>query len=168
MSNTPSSNTPSLTSLVSRRAWAMLAALVLLSLPLAAQSDRSDQTVPLDFTKPHPLTTVAGPVKVKSLTMTNLGKGYARTVLGVRTSAAPSELTTTVRLVFDVENPVKEDWEVTFTVEFMDKAGKVVDRTSKKENYDDETAKMTFEQPLLEYVLPLISDVRITVIGRKK
>ena len=151
-----------------QRASVILAALALLAMPLAAQSDRSDQSVPLDFTKPHPLTTVAGPVKVKSLTMTNLGKGYARTVLGVRTAAAPSELTTTVRLVFDVENPVKEDWEVTFTVEFMDKAGKVVDRTSKKENYDDETAKMTFEQPLLEYVVPMISDVRVTVIGRKK
>jgi len=151
-----------------QRACVILAALALLAMPLAAQSDRSDQSVPLDFTKPHPLTTVAGPVKVKSLTMTNLGKGYARTVLGVRTAAAPSELTTTVRLVFDVENPVKEDWEVTFTVEFMDKAGKVVDRTSKKENYDDETAKMTFEQPLLEYVVPMISDVRVTVIGRKK
>jgi hypothetical protein len=150
-----------------QRARVVLAALALFAMPLAAQSDRSDQSVPFDFTKPHPLTTVAGPVKVKSLTMTNLGKGYARTVLGVRTTAAPSELTTTVRLVFDVENPVKEDWEVTFTVEFMDKAGKVVDRTSKKENYDDETAKMTFEQPLLEYVVPMISDVRVTVIGRK-
>ena len=167
MSNTPSSNTLRLNSVVGRRAWTVLAALALLSMPLAAQ-DRSDQTVPLDFTKPHPLTTVAGPVKIKSVTMTNLGKGYARTVLGVRTTSAPSELTTTVRLAFDVENPVKEDWDVTFTVEFMDKAGKIVDRTSKKENYDDETAKMTFEQPLLEYVVPLISDGRITVIGRKK
>lgn len=124
--------------------------------------------MPLEFGKPHALTTVAGPVKIKSVTMTNLGKGYARTVLGVRTAPAPSELSTTLRLVFEVENPVKEDWEVTFTVEFMDKAGKVVDRTSKKENYDDETAKMTFEHPLLEYVVPLISDMRITVMGRKK
>jgi hypothetical protein len=137
-------------------------------MPLAAQENRTDQSVPLEFGKALPLTTVAGPVKVKSLTMTNLGKGYAKTVLGVRTTAAPSELTTTLRLVFDVENPVKEDWDVTFTVEFLDKAGKVVDRTSKKENYDDETAKMTFEHPLLEYVVPLISDVRVTVIGRKK
>lgn len=153
---------------LARCAGAILAALALLAMPVAAQDNRTDQTVPFELTKTHPLTTVAGPVKVKSLTMTNLGKGYAKTVLGVRTAAAPSELTTTVRLVLDVENPVKEDWDVTFTVEFMDKAGKVVDRTSKKENYDDETAKMTFEQPLLEYVVPMISDVRITVIGRKK
>lgn len=161
-------NTPSLTSL-SRRAFPILAALALLASPVTAQGDRSDQSVPFEFTKAHALTTVAGPVKIKSLTMTNLGKGYARTVLGVR--AAPpqaSELTTTVRLVFDVENPVEEDWDVTFTVEFMDKAGKVVDRTSKKENYEEETAKMTIEQPLLEYVIPLISDVRVSVIGRKK
>jgi len=56
---------------------------------------------------------------------------------------------------------------VTFTVEFIDKAGKVVDRTSKKENYDNESAKLTMEHPLLEYVLPMISDVRVTVLGRK-
>src|SRR5688572_10291261 len=167
-SNTPSSKTPSSNALVPRRAWAIVAALALLSMPLAAQDNRSDQSVPLEFGKAHALTTVAGPVKIKSLTMTNLGKGYARTVLGVRTTSAPSELTTTARLVFDVENPVEEDWEVTFTVEFMDKAGKVVDRTSKKENYEEETAKMTIEQPLLEYVIPLITDVRVSVIGRKK
>ena len=152
----------------SRRTAAALVALVMLCMPLAAQSDRSEQSVPLEFTKPHTLTTVAGPVKIKSLAMTNMGKGYAKTVLGVRTANPPSDLTTTVRMVFDVENPAKEEWDVTFTVEFMDKAGKVVDRTEKKENYEDETAKLTIEHPLLEYVLPMISEVRVTVQGRKK
>jgi hypothetical protein len=154
-----------------RRAGAMLRALSLLAMlatPLAAQENRTDQSVPLEFGKTHALTTLAGPVKVKTLTMTNLGRGYAKTVLGVRTTASSSDLTTTLRLVLDVENPVKEDWDVTFTVEFMDKAGKVIDRTSKRENYDDETAKMTIEHPLLEYVVPLVSDVRVTVQGRKK
>jgi hypothetical protein len=154
-----------------RRAGAILRALSLLAMlatPLAAQENRTDQSVPLEFGKAHALTTVAGPVKVKTLTMTNLGRGYAKTVLGVRTTASSSDLTTTLRLVLDVENPVKEDWDVTFTVEFMDKAGKVIDRTSKRENYDDETAKMTIEHPLLEYVVPLVSDVRVTVQGRKK
>ena len=152
---------------VSRCAFALLAAIALVVMPLAAQDSKTDQSVPLEFGKPHTLTTVAGPVKVKALTMTNLGKGYARSVLGVRTALPPSELSTTVRLVFDVENATKEEWDVTFTVEFMDKAGKVVDRTSKKENYDNESAKLTMEHPLLEYVLPMISDVRVTVLGRK-
>ena len=160
-------NTMSLTSFISRRTCAVLAALALISIPLAAQDNRADQTVPFEFGKPHTLTTVAGPVKIKSLTMTNLGRGYVRTVLGVRATTPPSELTTTVRLVFDVENPTDDEWDVTFTVEFMDKAGKVVDRTSKKENYEDETAKLTIEHPLLEYVVPMISDVRVTVMGRK-
>ena len=166
MSNTHSLKTLSL-KMLSRRAFPILAALALLALPLAAQ-EKGDQSLPFEFDKAHALTTVAGPVKVKTVTMTNLGKGYARTVLGVRTPAPASELSTTVRLVFDVENPVREDWEVTFTVEFMDKAGKVVERTSKKENYDNETARMTIEQPLLEYVMPLISNVRVTLMGRKK
>jgi len=152
---------------VSRFAFALLAAIALVVMPLAAQDSKTDQSVPLEFGKPHTLTTVAGPVKVKTLTMTNLGKGYARSVLGVRTALPPSELSTTVRLVFDVENATKEEWDVTFTVEFIDKAGKVVDRTSKKENYDNESTKLTMEHPLLEYVLPMISDVRVTVLGRK-
>ena len=152
---------------VSRAAFVMFAAMALVVMPLAAQ-DKADQSVPLEFGKAHALTTVAGPVKVKTLTMTNLGKGYARTVLGVRTTLPPSELSTTVRLVFDVENPAREEWGVTFTVEFMDKAGKVVDRTSKKEDYDNETAKLTMEHPMLEYVLPMISEVRVTVMGRKQ
>ena len=152
---------------VSRCAFALLAAIALVVMPLAAQDSKTDQSVPLEFGKPHTLTTVAGPVKVKTLTMTNLGKGYARSVLGVRTALPPSELSTTVRLVFDVENATKEEWDVTFTVEFIDKAGKVVDRTSKKENYDNESTKLTMEYPLLEYVLPMISDVRVTVLGRK-
>lgn len=150
-----------------RRILLFLIACVLVVLPLSAQ-DKADQSVPLEFGKAHTLTTVAGPVKVKTVTMTNLGKGYARTVLGVRTTLPPSELSTTVRLVFDVENPAKEEWGVTFTVEFMDKAGKVVDRTSKKEDYDNETAKLTMEHPMLEYVLPMISEVRVTVMGRKQ
>jgi hypothetical protein len=160
-------NTLSLSSFISRRTCAVLAALALISMPLAAQDNRADQTVPFEFGKAHPLTTVAGPVQIKSLTMTNLGRGYARTVLGVRTAAPPSELTTTLRLVFAVDNPTDDEWDVTFTVEFMDKAGKVVDRTSKKENYEDETANLTIEHPLLEYVLPMISEVRVTVMGRK-
>ena len=165
------SDRPFLDSFRGRRAGAMLSALSLLAMlvtPLAAQENRTDQSVPLEFGKPYALTTVAGPVKVKTLTMTNLGRGYAKTVLGVRTTASSSDLTTTFRLVLDVENPVEEDWDVTFTVEFMDKAGKVIDRTSKRENYDHETAKMTIEHPLLEYVVPLVSEVRVTVQGRKK
>jgi len=66
-----------------------------------------------------------------------------------------------------VSNPTKEEWDVTFTVELMDKAGKVIDRTAKKENYEDESAVLTIEHPLLEYVLPMITEVRVTLQGKK-
>ena len=45
--------------------------------------------------------------------------------------------------------------------------GKVVDRVSKKENYENESGVLTIEHPLLEYVLPMISTMRVSVVGRK-
>ena len=138
-----------------------------LSVAVAAQSDRTEQKVPFEVDKIATLTTTAGPVKVTSLKITNLGRGYSRGGLSLRSANPPSELSTTLRMAFDVQNPVEQEWDVTFTVEFMDKEGKVVDRATKKENYEDETAVLTIEHPLLEYALPFISEVRVTVHGRR-
>jgi hypothetical protein len=145
---------------------AALAAVVVLSSPVAGQSN-ADQSVPFEADKTHALTTVAGPVKVTTLKLTNLGRGYSRGGISLRSVSPPSELSTTMRLAFDVNNPTREEWDVTFTVEFMDKAGKVVDRVSKKENYENESGVLTIEHPLLEYVIPMISTMRVSIVGRK-
>ena len=150
----------------SRRVLLALAAVALFSWPVAGQSS-AEQNVPFEADKSHALTTVAGPVKVTSLKMTNLGRGYSRGGISLRSVSPPSELSTTLRLAFDVNNPAREEWDVTFTVEFIDKAGKVIDRASKKENYENESGVLTIEHPLLEYVLPMISTMRVSVAGRK-
>jgi len=144
-----------------------LAIAAVLSAPMAAQSDRTEQTLPFEVDKAATLTTTAGPVKVTSLRIANLGRGYSRGGLSLRSTNPPSELSTTLRMTFDVQNPLEQEWEVTFTVEFMDKDGKVIDRATKKEDYEDETAALQMEHPLLEYVLPFISEVRVTVHGRR-
>ena len=78
-----------------------------------------------------------------------------------------SELSTTLRFAFEVNNPTREEWQVEFTIELMDKSGKVIDRLTKKEDYDNEQKVLNVEHPLLEYVMPMVSDVRITLQGRK-
>jgi hypothetical protein len=150
-----------------RCATLAVALAAVLTAVVAAQSDRSEQKVPFEFDKVATLTTTAGPVKVTSLRIANLGRGYSRGGLSLRSTNPPSELSTTLRMTFDVQNPLEQEWEVTFTVEFMDKDGKVVDRATKKEDYEDETAALQMEHPLLEYVLPFISEVRVTVHGRR-
>jgi hypothetical protein len=114
-----------------------------------------------------PLEATVGPVKVTGLKIADLGRGYSRGGISLRSASPPSELSTTLRFTFDVDNPADEEWDVTFTVELVDKAGKVIDRASKKENYEDEAKALNIEHSIIEYALPLVSEVRITLQGRR-
>jgi hypothetical protein len=145
----------------------MVTLAVFCSLPLAAQGDRSEQKVAFEVDKTQMLNGVAGPVKVATLKITDLGRGYSRGGLSLRSVSPPSELSTTLRFALDVSNPTKEEWQVTFTIELLDKSGKVIDRTTKKENYDNESKLLQIEHPLLEYVMPMVTDVKVTLQGRK-
>ena len=42
-----------------------------------------------------------------------------------------SETSTTIRGHFLAENPTADDWQVTFTLEFLDKSGKIIDRVTR-------------------------------------
>jgi hypothetical protein len=139
-----------------------------LTMPLAAQGDRFEQKLAFEIDKSLPLNGTAGPVKVPTLKILNLGRGYSRGGISLRSVNQASELSTTLRFSFEVNNPTREEWQVEFTIEMMDKSGKVIDRLSKKENYDDEQKVLNIEHPLLEYVMPMVSDVRITLQGRKQ
>jgi hypothetical protein len=147
----------------------MLAALMVLTsmLSLPAQGDRFEQKQAFALDKPLLIDGTAGPVKVTTLKITDLGRGYKPGGVSLRNIVTPSELSTTLRFAFDVNNPTKEEWQVTFTIELLDKSGKVIDRVTKKENYDNETQRLHVEHPLLEYVMPMVSDVKITLQGKK-
>lgn len=146
-------------------AYRLIAAAVMtavaLTIPVGAQSNRAEKQVAFKIDGGHTLDVTAGPVKISTVKITNLGRGYGRGGFP-RPGASASELSTTVRLAFDVNNPKNEDWDVTFTVEFLDKAGKVIDRAAKNENYEGQSETFNFDHSLLEYVLPAISDVRLT------
>jgi hypothetical protein len=108
-----------------------------------------------------------GQVRIQSVELTDLGHGYGQGGIAARMrGGSESEASTTLRAHFLAENPTSEDWQVTFTVEYLDKNGKVIDRATKKSKWDGEAKPFDFDHPLLEYVIPLISQVRIKLEGK--
>ncbi len=130
---------------------------------VVAQGDRFETKVPFKLDQSLNLDAKVGPVRFSTVKITNLGRGYGRGSIGLKPQA--SELSTTLRLAFDVNNP-GEDWVIAYTVEFLDRNGKPIDRATKREGYEEETKITNLDHPILEYVVPLIADVRITLNGR--
>ena len=143
-----------------------LAALALFVVPAVApaQSNHVETTVPYRLDQSTKLAAKVGPVMIDNVKITNMGRGFGRGGFGPK-GFQPSEGSTTLRFAFDVNNP-GEDWEVTFTLELYDKAGKLIDRVAKKHNWEQKAEVWNFDHPILEYVLPMVSDVKITMTGR--
>lgn len=149
--------------LVQRMALVCIATVIAVA-TAAAQSDRFEKTVPFQIDQSQTLGATVGPVQISTVKITNLGRGYGRG--GIIKVAPPSELSTTLRLAFDVDNPRDVDYKVTFTVEFLDKNGKVIDRTTHHGGFEGESKTYTIEHPILEYVLPSITQVHVTLVAR--
>ena len=77
------------------------------------------------------------------------------------TGGAESETATTVRAHFLAENATADEWLVTFTLEFLDKDNKLIDRSTKKSSWEGEVKPTDLDHPLLTYVVPLIAKVRV-------
>ncbi len=122
----------------------------------AAQEDRWETKVPFKLNQSQDLEGKVGPVRIANLKVTDLGRGYSR---------GQSGLATTLRVGLDVSNP-GEDWVLLITVEFLDKNGKVIDRVSKKQGYEEETKITNIDHAILEYVVPMISEIRLSITGR--
>lgn len=128
-----------------------------------AQSDRFEKTLPFKVGQSHNVGAKLGPVEISTLKITNLGRGYGRGRFALPN--APSETETTLRFAFDAKNPSVE-WEITYTIELLDKAGKLIDRYQKKESYEEEAKISNLDLAILEYVVPMISEVKLTLYGR--
>lgn len=161
----------------SLRAWQALLTLIvaagLASAGVAAQGGSSlsaERTVDYKLTKTIELKAQVGPVKVHSVEFQNLGRGYGQGGFAGKMrggTGTGSEVTTTIRSHFLVENPDSDEWEVTFVLEYLDKSGKVVDRVTKKSSWEGEAKPFDFDHQLLEYVLPAIDQVKIKLEARK-
>lgn len=107
-----------------------------------------------------------GPVRVAQVQFaTNSGSsgggGGMRDSIMARVHGGDSDTLTTIRASFDSENPRDQEWVVTYTLEFLDANGKLIDRVSRNESFEGEADVVKVERPILTYVLPMIAKVRI-------
>jgi hypothetical protein len=109
-----------------------------------------------------------GPVSIQSVEFIDRGRGSSPGGFAsiVARGSASSETSTTIRSHFIVENPSTDEWEVTFTLDFLDKSGKLIDRATKKAKWEGEAKPMDFDHAILQYVVPAIAEVRIKMEGR--
>ena len=155
-----------------RRLMSGLAVLLISGMAIGAlpqeSSLRAERVVDYAPGKPATLNARVGPVNVQSVEFSDRGKVSPPTGLS-RISAGPgtgSEASTAIRSHFLVENPTADEWQVTFTLEFLDKDGKVIDRVTKKSSWEGEAKPLDLDHPLLTYVLPAIAQVRIKLEAR--
>ena len=117
--------------------------------------------------KTLPLSAKVGPVNIQSVEFTDRGRSSSRGGLaGIVPGGSVSETSTTVRGHFLAENPTADEWEVTFTVEFLDKSGKLIDKAVKKSTWEGEAKPFDVDHPILQYVVPSIAQVRIRLDAR--
>lgn len=135
-----------------------------LSIGLHAQGARWEKTLVFKVDQSMPLDAELGPVKITNLKVINLGRGYGRG--GFAPGAPRSELSTTLRFAFDGNNPSEDEWEVRFTIELLDKEGRLIDRFAGRDAWEEETKTYNLNHPILEYVLPAVSQMRVTMQGR--
>jgi hypothetical protein len=129
-----------------------------------AQGNRVETTIPYRLDQSTKLELKVGPVMIDNVKITNLGRGFGRGGFGPK-GFQPSEGSTMLRFAFDVNNP-GEEWELTYTLELYDKAGKLIDRFTKKGSWEEKAEVWNFDHPILEYVLPMVSDVKLSITGR--
>ncbi len=128
---------------------------------------RAERTVDYKTTKAFTLDAKVGPVRIQSAEFSDLGKNHGRGGIGgAMRGSTDSEASTTLRTHFLAENPSGTKWEVTFIVEYLDKAGKVIDRVTKKSSWEGEAKPYDLDHSMLEYVVPMIAQVRIKMEGR--
>lgn len=121
---------------------------------------RFEKTVNWTTGKLVDLNALVGPVRIGKVEFSNEGKGGGSIASRFRGGSA-SDAQTTLRATFDGENPKEDEWVVTFTLEFLDRNGKLIDRATGKEGFEGEAKTARIDHPILEYVVPMIDKVRI-------
>lgn len=121
--------------------------------------------MPFVTSKAANLNAKVGPVNVQSVEFSDRGRVAGSVIPGIG-RPTPTETSTTIRAHFLAENPSADEWEVTFTLEFLDKSGTLIDRVVKKAKWEGSAKPYDIDHPILAYVVPSIADVRIKLEGR--
>ncbi|MGH9360819.1 MAG: hypothetical protein ACRD2T_02815 [Thermoanaerobaculia bacterium] len=149
--------------------WVVAAACVLAAgAGSAAAQDqgslRFEKTVRWQLDKRIPLDATVGPVKVASVEFRKGGSGGGGGVLGRLRGASETEAS--LRASFDTQNTSPEQWVVTYTLDFLDENGKLIDRASGKKGFEGEADTYHLDHAILEYVLPFIDRVKVRLEAR--
>ena len=126
---------------------------------------RTERVVPFTMGKPETLNVKVGPVLVQTVEFSDRGRGTGSGIPGIG-KPTPPETSTTIRAHFVAENPSADEWEVSFTLELLDKSGKLIDRVVKKGKWEGRSKPFDVDHPILAYVVPAIAEVRIKLEGR--
>ena len=122
---------------------------------------KTDKLIDLDAT--------VGPVRIAKVEFSQPsgGGGGGSIVDRIRSGASgSSETQSTLRATFDAENPEEEEWVVTFTLDFLDSRGRLIDRAVGKEGLEGEAKVVKVDHPILTYVLPMIDRVEVKMEAR--
>ncbi len=154
----------------------VLASTMALSLLLAAaptrgsgaqeSSLRAERVVDYAPGKAIPLAVKVGPVLVQSVEFSDRGRTSTGGLGSLVRGTTMSELSTTIRAHFLAENATTDEWEVTFTLEFLDESGRVIDRATKSSTWEGQAKPTDLDHPILQYVVPSIARVRIRMVAR--
>ena len=147
---------------------ALLCVVVLIasSAPAAERGGlRFSKTVSFELGSTADLGALVGPVKVHNVEFSESG-GSKSKLFGKLRSSGDATTKTNLRASFEVENPISEEWEITFTVELLDSKGELIDRFSKKTDFDGEAKIYHVDHTILSYVVPLTSKAEIKLEAR--
>ena len=131
-----------------------------------AEGLRFEGSVPYKLDTPLEVGAKVGPVTILTVTFSQAESGHVGSKIVGKLRRGEQGLQGVLKLAFEGENPTKEEWEVTFTIELLDREGKVIDRFDRSTDFQGEAKTYTTEHPILLYVLPLIHTVKLDIKGK--
>jgi hypothetical protein len=127
-----------------------------------AESLSFEGKVPYTLDKALELDAKVGPVTIHSVTFYE-AEGHVGSKIMGKLRRGDEGAQGVLKLAFDGENPTRDEWEVTFHVELLDRQGKLIDRFKRSTDFEGEAKTYKTDHPILEYVLPLIHKVNISI-----
>ena len=137
--------------------------------PAEAQEGRSlrfEKTIKYQTGKLIDLNATVGPVRIAKVELSQPSGGGAGSVIDRLRGGGFSETHSTIRAGFDAENPEEDEWVVTFTLDFLDSRGRLIDRVVGKEGLEGEARVVNVDHSILTYVIPMIDRVEVKLEAR--
>ncbi|MES1211134.1 MAG: hypothetical protein ABUL63_02240, partial [Acidobacteriota bacterium] len=137
--------------------------------PAAAQEARSlrfEKTFSYKTGTLISLNAAVGPVRLAKVEFSQPSGSAAGSIVDRIRGGGSPETHSTIRAGFDAENPEEDEWVVTFTLDFLDSKGRLIDRATGKEGLEGEAKVINVDHSILTYVIPMIDRVAIKLEAR--